>query len=245
MKSNKQVVLISGGGSGIGKEIARKFLTNDYIVIIFGRTEERLLKARDELGGEYENVEYKIADVTDDKQIKKIFIETFKKYHRIDILINNAGYSSGKNFEDSDLNSWSKEIDVNLSGTYICSKNVINFMKHGGSIINISSERAKAGSDASVGYAASKAGVVNLTKSLAIQLAKYKIRVNCISPAAIDNTNISLTWSKQLRNNIVRKIPLGRLGQPEDVSNLVYFLASKESSFITGVNIDINGGFSM
>lgn len=249
MKNLKGLItVVTGGGSGIGKSIATQFSKYGSHVIIIGRNKDRLKKTCEEILSHNLAVSYMKGDVGNNESVKQIFSEIYNKYKRIDILINNAGFSSGKNFETEALEEWGKEITINLTGTFNCSKHAYPYMKgnNKGIIINIASERGRNGSpDSSPGYAASKAAIINLTKSLALQLAKYNIRVNCIAPAAIDKTEISNNWSEELKQKIINNIPLKRLGLPEDIANIAYFLATDNSAFITGCTIDANGGLLM
>lgn len=242
------ITVVTGGGSGIGKSITTQFSENGSHVVIIGRTEEKLKKTSREMSSYGLDVSYVAGDVSNNKSVKLIFSEIYKKYRGIDILINNAGFSSGKHFEIETLEEWEKEITTNLTGTFNCSKNAYPSMKEKGKgiIINIASEKGRNGThDSSPGYAASKAAIINLTKSLALQLAKYNIRVNCIAPAAIDKTEISNNWSEKLKEKIRKNIPLKRLGLPEEIATVAYFLATDNSAFITGCTIDVNGGLSM
>lgn len=247
-KLQDKVIVITGGSKGIGKAITTLFLKNGAKIALIGRSKYPLDNDIAETLKKSKSMKYYVCDVSNHHQVNVIFKKIHNFYRKIDILINNAGVSAFKNIDQITEQDWDHEVDVNLKGVYLCTSAVTPYMKknEGGCILNISSERGRSGSsDGSPAYAAAKAGVINLTKTYAKQLAKYNIRVNCVAPAAIDNTSISKNWSGQLRTSIVKNIPLGRLGEPEDVANACYFLVSDLSSFITGTTIDVNGGLSM
>ena len=169
------------------------------------------------------------------------------QFGKIDILVNNAAIIRRGTIEDLSEEDWDKVIDVNLKGTFICSKAVVGIMKKQryGKIVNISSITGKMGDLASAPcYGASKAGMACLGKSLARELAPYNINVNIIAPHAIE-TDMSREWSEEKRKSIIAGIPLGRMGQPEDIAEATAFLVSDKAKFITGEVLDVNGGCLM
>jgi len=183
-------------------------------------------------------------DITKSAEVKAAVNQAQKAFNRIDILVNNAGIIRRGSIETITEEDWDRVIEVNLKGTFNCSKAVVQAMKEQryGKIINVSSIAAKMGDITSApGYGPSKAGIDALTKTLARQLAKYGINVNAVSPHAIE-TEMSAQWPEERRKEIIASIPLGRLGKPEDVAEAVLFLASDDASFITGEILDVNGG---
>jgi 3-oxoacyl-[acyl-carrier protein] reductase len=186
-------------------------------------------------------------DITKSVEVKAMVNQVQKAFGRIDILVNNAGIIRRGTIDTVTEEDWDQVIDVNLKGTFNCSKAIVETMKQQryGKIVNVSSIAGKMGDITSApGYGPSKAGVDALTKTLARQLAPYGINVNAVSPHAIE-TEMSAQWSEERRREIIASIPLGRLGKPEDVAEAVLFLVSDEASFITGEILDVNGGALM
>ncbi|MBN2545927.1 MAG: 3-oxoacyl-ACP reductase FabG [Spirochaetes bacterium] len=186
-------------------------------------------------------------DISDYEKVKKMVSFAVNELQHIDILVNNAGIISRKNFTDLESDEWHKILSVNLHGTFYCCKEVVPKMieQKSGKIINITSVAGVIGDiTASPVYGTSKGAINTLTKSLARQLACFGINVNAVAPHAIE-TDMSRQWSKEKREEVVRSIPLGRLGQPEEVSHAVVFLASSHADYITGEVLNLNGGFLM
>jgi NAD(P)-dependent dehydrogenase (short-subunit alcohol dehydrogenase family) len=189
------------------------------------------------------------ADVSNSSDIEHLVNEVLK-FSKIDILFNNAGIEVVKRLEDTSEEEWDKTLDVNLKSMFLCSKSVIPEMRKGGGgiIINVSSAAALVGSFSPV-YSASKGGIVALTKSLAVELAPDNIRVNCICPGAIETPMLKRVIEKQgdpkiIREERMKNYPLGRFGTPEEIAQTALFLASSDSSFITGGVFIVDGGFT-
>lgn len=235
MKKQKRVVLITGFSRGIGRAITKKFLSKGYIVYGIARTKsDEAQSIMDEHKGDIKPF---FLDLGKRKELEKFFKAT--KNIKFDVVVNNAGIFEIENFKKFDFKSWSRTLDVNLNAALLTSVKLSDQIKEKGSIINIASTDGLIGSFSSMAYSASKAALINLTKSLALNFGKYGIRVNAVSPGWI-NTGMSTESSFEA----MKLTPLGRNGEPGDVANLVYFLASKEASFITGANIIIDGGYS-
>lgn len=241
--SNK-VVFITGGGSWIGKEIAALFAYEGAKIFIVGREENKLKEAQHEiqkLGGE---VSYCRADVSLEADIKEAVSQAISLYGKIDILIQNAGIYPLSLIEDMSLTDWKKVIDINLTGSFIVTKVISEIIKKqsSGRVIYISSIAGEEiGYPGLSHYSASKAGMNGLMRTAALELAKHNITVNSISPGNIANTKAFNVSEKQI-NAMIKKIPLKRVGHPQDVANLALFLASEASSFITGQNFVVDGG---
>lgn len=172
---------------------------------------------------------------------------TLEAFGKIDILVNNAGICYLGSMEDMKEEDWDKVIEVNLEGVFLCSKPVIELMKEqrSGKIINIASLAGKIGRILTgANYVVSKAGVIGFTKRLAKEMAPYGVNVNAVAPGIID-TAMTQAFPKKEMKSILKSIPLGRIGLPEDVANAVIFLSSEETSYITGVILDVNGGLLM
>jgi len=233
--------LITGASRGIGKAIAIKFAENGaFVGINYNRSEDKakeVLKIVKSKGGE--GILLK-GDVSSPKDCKKIVDDFVGEKESIDVLVLNAGIYERGGFLEIDEKRWERVISTNLSSCYYILKFAIPHMKEGGSIIFISSQLAFKGSRHGADYAASKAGMLGLMRSLALELAP-KIRVNAVAPGTID-TDIISSYTQEMREKRISEIPLRRLGKPEDVANVCLFLASDLSSYITGEVINVNGG---
>ncbi len=233
--------LVTGASRGIGRAIAIKFAKNGAIVgINYFKSENEARKVL-ELVNEHSKGVLLKGDVGSYKEAKKI-VEDFVKFAGgMDILVNNAGIYERKNFEELSEEQWDETLRINLKGSFNICKHAIPYMKEGGKIIFISSQLALKGSSHGADYAASKAGLLGLMKSLAIELASRKINVNAIAPGTID-TDIIAGYSMKERMEREKQIPLGRIGKPEDVANVALFLASDLANYVTGEVILVTGG---
>jgi len=237
-----KTALITGASRGIGRAIAIKFAENKTFVGINYNTDE--LGAKQTLKIIKEKTADGIilkGDVSNKNDVEKIVKTFIHKTKNIDILVNNAGIYEREKFENISLENWNKVISVNLTGCFNLCKEALPYMKPGGKIIFISSQLALKGSTHGAHYAASKAGIIGLARSLALELAYKKINVNAITPGTID-TNIIANYTEEERQKRIKEIPLKRLGTPEDVANVCLFLASDLSSYINGETINVNGG---
>lgn len=243
---NDKVAIVTGGAQGIGNAIALKFLENGMRVTIADIDEEAGAEAIDRLK-EHGDVFFVPTDVAQENQVQNMVIKTVDLWGRVDSLVNNAGIaqSHGAPVTDLTIESWNRIIGVNLTGTFLCTKYVVPQLKsRQGSIVNISSTRAVMSEGNTEAYSASKGGILALTHALAISLGP-SVRVNCISPGWIDVSE----WKKSsLRKKADHtpeehsQHPAGRIGRPEDVAALAFFLISPEARFITGANFVTDGG---
>ena len=242
-----KVAIVTGAGRGIGKAIAIALAREGANVVVNDidiQTAEEVVKEIKSLGWKALAIQ---VDVSDSKEVNQMVQLALKKYKRIDILVNNAAIIRRGTIENLSEEDWNKVIDVNLKGAFNCMKTVAGIMKKQryGKIVNISSVAGKVGDLASAScYGASKAGMICLAKSLARELAAYNINVNVVAPHAI-KTDMSKEWSEEKRKNIIANIPLGRMGEPEDIAEAVVFLVSDKAKFITGEVLDVNGGYLM
>lgn len=245
-----RVAIVTGSGSpkGIGRAIALALAKQGATVVIADLNREGIqdtVKAVEESGGEAYGVEL---DVTSKESVDKMVKDVLDKYGRIDILVNNAGISQKITVEDMTLEDMHRIFDVNMYGLFLCSQAVLKPMKEQkyGRIINISSVSGKRGGGIFGGahYSASKAAVLGFSKNLAREVAKDGITVNSVAPGLI-NTEIWKSLPKEQADKIIENIPMGRPGETEEIASAVAFLASKEASYITGEEIDINGGQHM
>ncbi|MDW7969815.1 MAG: SDR family NAD(P)-dependent oxidoreductase [Sulfolobales archaeon] len=246
MKLADRVALVTGGARGIGKSIAELFLREGAKVIIIDVLDDELAKVREELGRFGEIMAVK-ADIRRREEVIKVLKDAVERYGRIDILVNNAGIFSTSSIEDLTEEQWDKVMSVNLKAAVFLCKEVVEYMKRQGygKIINMSSLAAHVGGIfAGVDYAVSKAGLICLTKSLARRLAKYNILVNAVAPGVIESP-MTAPWPEEVKRGFIQKVPLGRLGKPEDVAKVVLFLASDDSNYMTGQVINVDGGMSI
>ena len=243
----KKVVLITGGTRGIGSEIAKKFAKegcNLVLNYVSDSTDVEKIKSEfDEYGIDVLVLK---ADVSVFEDCENLVKEAIAKFGKIDILVNNAGITKDTLIAMMKEDAFDKVIDVNLKGTFNVTKNVVPYMmkKRNGNIINISSVVGVVGNAGQSNYAASKAGIIGFTKSLAKELAPRNIRVNAVAPGFID-TDMTSVLSDKVKENINLQIPLKRMGKAEEVANVVSFLANDESSYITGQVINVDGGMVM
>jgi len=242
-----KVALVTGAGRGIGKAIAIALAREGANVMVNDvdlQTAEKVAKEINSMGQQALAIQ---VDVSDSKEVNRMVQLVIKKFKRVDILVNNAAIIKRGLIEDLKEEDWDRVIDINLKGAFNCMKAVAGIMKKQryGKIVNISSIAGKIGDLASAPcYGASKAGMTCLAKSLARELASYNINVNVVAPHAI-KTDMSREWSEEKRKNIIANIPLGRMGEPEDIAEAVVFLVSDKAKFITGEVLDVNGGYLM
>ena len=242
-----KVALITGGTRGIGKEIAYTLAEENYDIKINYRTEnEELMKLKKEIEQKRVRCLLLKGDVSNFEDCKKLVEEAINRMNHIDVLVNNAGITKDMLLMRMKPEDFNEVINVNLIGTFNMTKNVINYMmkERKGRIINVSSVVGISGNAGQTNYAASKAGIIGFTKSLAKEVASRNILVNAIAPGFIqtDMTNI---LKENVKDEIAKTIPLKRMGTAKDVANVVKFLVSEDSSYITGQVIQVDGGMLM
>lgn len=243
-----KVAVVTGGARGIGAAIAYKLGAEGASVVIADVDEEAGAYRERWLRSNGVNALFIKADVSKEGEVASLFRKVEEKFGRLDALINNAGVANFEDFFEETLEDWYKVIDTNLTGPYLCSKYAAKIMakNNGGVIINIASTRAFQSEPNTVPYSASKGGLIAMTHALAVTLAKYRIRVVAVSPGWVDTS----AWQFPPRSPALTRLdhlqhPAGRVGDPMDVANLVAFLASDHASWITGVNITIDGGMTV
>ena len=235
--------LITGASGGIGKELARVLIEYDAEVCISGRNVEELNELKESLGDKCHIVP---CDLSNKNEISELVSKSEEVLGQIDILVNNAGITKDNIFLRMSDQEWEDVLNINLNSTF----NILKLITKGmvkrkyGRIINISSVVGATGGAGQVNYAASKAGLIGLTKSLSQELATRNITVNCIAPGFIE-TPMTEKLDDKRKDIIISSIPANRIGTPKDLSSAVIFLASQESSYITGQTIHINGGLYM
>jgi len=247
MRLDGKVAIITGAGRGIGRAIALALARDGADVVVNDVDLQSAEAIADKVRAMGRRALPIKADVSVEEEVIKMVKTALKAFGKIDILVNNAAIFSSISLEDITEEKWDKTMKINLKSVFLCSQAVMKFMKRqrSGKIVNIASLAGKVGGIvAGADYAASKAGVICLTKSLAKQLASYSINVNAVAPAWIE-TDMMKDWPRETKEAVLRQIPLGRFGKPEEVAEAVVFLASDGAGFITGATIDINGGILM
>ena len=242
MNFKNKKILVTGATGGIGESIVKKFLSLDASVLGTGTNNEKL----ELLKKNYPKIETAKFDIREHEKIDEFIENVFSKLGGLDILINNAGITKDNLSLRMKNDEWQKVIDVNLSSTfYLCKSAIKKMLKNKyGRIVNITSIVGHTGNIGQANYSASKAGVVAMSKSLAIEYAKKNISVNCVSPGFIQ-TKMTEQISEEMKNTLLSRIPMNKLGTADDVSNTVAFLCSESSSYITGETIHVNGGMYM
>ncbi|MGN1296920.1 MAG: 3-oxoacyl-[acyl-carrier-protein] reductase [Clostridia bacterium] len=247
MMGERKTVLVTGGSRGIGKEVAIKYAENGYDVIvnyISDKTDvETLKKEFYEKGIESLIVK---ADVSKQEDVESLVKQAIEKFEKIDVLVNNAGITRDNLLMRMSEEEFNKVVDINLKGTFLVTKAVSKYMmkRRQGSIVNLSSVVGVAGNAGQCNYSASKAGIIGFTKSIAKELASRNIRANAVAPGFIE-TDMTSVLSDTVKENINNQIPLKRMGTAKEVAELIYFLGSEKSSYITGQVINVDGGMVM
>ena len=243
----KKTVFVTGGSRGIGKEVALKFAESGYDVIlnyVSDKTDvDGLTKELKDKGAESLILK---ADVSNAEEVENVVKQAIEKFGKIDVLVNNAGITKDNLLMRMSEEEFDKVLEINLKGTFIVTKAVTKYMmkKRQGAIINLSSVVGVAGNAGQCNYSASKAGIIGFTKSVAKELASRNIRANAVAPGFIA-TDMTEVLPDAVKENIHNQIPLKRMGTAKEVAELIYFLGSDASSYITGQVINIDGGMVM
>jgi 3-oxoacyl-[acyl-carrier protein] reductase len=242
-----KVVLITGSAQGIGRAIALRFAKAGAKIAlndIEAQKEnlEKVKKEIEELGSE---AKYYFADISKYEEVERMVKEIEKDFGKLDVLVNNAGIIKDRTLAKMTFDEWKAVIDVNLTGTFNCTKAALPLIvANQGCIINISSIVGERGNFGQTNYAASKGGIIGFTKSLAKELGRFGVRVNAVSPGFIE-TKMAETVPENIKLAVKQLTALGRFGKPEEVANVVFFLATEEASFITGEIIHVDGGLAI
>lgn len=242
-----KVALVTGGSKGIGRECSRALaLAGANVIINYNKSKDAAESIREEiiLGGG-KSVIFQ-ADVSKSEEVQALFGYILKEYGRLDILVNNAGIIKDKLLLSMELSDWDKVLDTNLRAVFLCTKLAAEMMlpNHAGKIINISSIGAIKGGRGQANYAAAKGGVISFTRACAVELSGKGLQVNAVLPGLIV-TDMSSRVRKRAGEELIKQIPAERFGQPVDIANLVLFLASGLSDYITGQAIAVDGGMSI
>jgi NAD(P)-dependent dehydrogenase (short-subunit alcohol dehydrogenase family) len=253
MRLENKVAIITGAGSGQGKASAKLFAKEGAKVIIAEWNEENGKAVEQEINDSGNESIFIKTNISDERNVTALVNQVIELYGRIDILFNNAGigFSARSKYKmapllETPLEDWNNILAINLNGTYLMSKHILPIMinQMSGSVVNNSSLNGLLGVSGADAYSASKGGVIALTRVMAVDYGKYNIRVNCICPGAIDTPMISeVLDDPEIAKNYASG-PLGRVGKPEEIANAALFLSSDESSYITGLIMPVDGGWS-
>ena len=240
---NDKIAIVTGGGQGIGRAIAEKLAGEGATVVVADLAEQNANQTAEGLPGA---VAMRV-DVTDRQGVQAMADQVMQLFGRVDVLVNNAGWDKASPFVDSEPDDWDRAIAVNLYGVLHTCKAVLPIMaaQGSGAVVNLGSDAGRVGSSGEAVYSAAKGGVIAFTKSLAREMARHQIRVNCVCPGPTDTALFASFAGPKLREALTKAIPFRRLGQPADVANVVAFLASDEAAFVTGQTVSVSGGLTM
>lgn len=246
---SKKIAFVTGSGRGIGRQIALTLAANEVIVVVSDLNEENAAETVSlitEEGGEATAV---YCDVTQLESVEEAVQTIIAQYGRIDILINNAGWDKVEPFLKSEPTTWDRIININLMGQIHTCKTILPYMIQNGygKVVNIASDSGRTGSSGEAVYSAAKGGVIAFSKTLAREMARYKINVNCVSPGPADTPLFKEIgeYNAGITEALIKAIPFRRLAQPEDIANAVAFLSSEQADYITGQTLSVNGGLQM
>ncbi len=246
--ANARTIVITGGSKGIGRSIAYRFAEENakIIIIHFDPSDDASNDTIDQLSAMGVTAEGYRADISSFEVADSLFREILEKHEKIDVLINNAGITRDTLLLRMSEQIWDEVLRVNLKSVFNCTKAVIRYMsqQRSGAIVNISSVVGQIGNFGQSNYAASKAGIMGFTKSIAREVAGRGINVNAVAPGFID-TEMTQVIPEKAKENFLKQIPFGKMGKPEDVSEAVYWLCTKAAGYITGQVIHVNGGMYM
>lgn len=243
-ENSQRVVVITGAGQGIGAAIARRFAEQRARLVLVDVNVEQLQLLTDSLAGSGCEVLQIKTDVSNKEQVQDLFAQVVAKFGRVDVLVNNAGIIRDNLISNISEQDWDQVLDINLKGAFFCCQAAFPTLKaqRSGKIVNLVS-RAWLGSIGQANYTASKGGLVSLTRSLALEFARFQINVNAVAPGAIDSPMTQGMPSEALER-LIRMQPTGKMGKVEDIAAAVAFLASDDAEFITGQVLHVDGGKS-
>ena len=250
MELEGKVAIVTGGNSGIGRAISEVFAREKASVMIGARnvkTAEETVRGIQERGG---SASFLRTDIQDPTQVRNLVLETVKKYGTVDIICHNAGTELVKDLIDTTVEEWDMVLNTNARGAFLLAKNALPIMiaKKKGVVINIASQLGFVGFEKFTAYCASKGAIVQLTRAMALEYAKYGIRVNCVCPGAVDTPMVDRELSlfpnpSEIRKKEIEDHPIGRMARPEEIAEAVLFIASERASFVLGECFIVDGGY--
>jgi len=243
MKLSGKTALVTGGAQGLGRAAAVAIAREGAAIVVADVLGELAEQTAEELRADGADALAVLADIGNPESVSKAFANTKKKFGRLDILVNNAGIAPNRLLMEQSLDEWEKVLRVNLTGTFLCTKTAVPMMEEvgGGAIVNIASISGQRGATGRSAYGVSKAGIIQLTKIMAVEFADKNIRVNAIAPGPIQTAITD--HSSGTVENYLNRIPMRRYGTPESIGAAVLFLASDEASYTTGHVLNVDGGF--
>jgi NAD(P)-dependent dehydrogenase (short-subunit alcohol dehydrogenase family) len=240
-----KIAVVTGAASGIGRAVVERLAKEDFSGVILDIDDEGGQRVAGEIQRRGKQAAFMRVDVTQEDAVRAAFDKIISDHGRIDVLVNVAGGSLHRHdIEEFPLDHWRAVIDLNLTSTFLCCRAVAGSMKSqkSGAIVNISSDIGFSGDASRSAYAAAKAGIVGLTKTLALELAPFNVRANAVAPGRIATPRVRATYSDTEWEIAAKRIPLGHAGEPEDVAEAVAFLASNAAKHMTGQTLHVNGG---
>jgi 2-hydroxycyclohexanecarboxyl-CoA dehydrogenase len=239
-----KIAIVTGAGQGIGRGIATKLAAEGATVVVTDINEDTAKETAATIGGIGIRT-----DVTSRESVEAMVEQVVRQFGRIDVLVNNAGWDKSGPFVDSDPADWDRIIAINLYGVLHTSKAVLPIMaaKGAGSVVNLASDAGRVGSSGEAVYSAAKGGVIAFTKATAREMARHQVNANCVCPGPTDTALFASVGgdNPKLREALTKAIPFRRLAQPEDLANVVAFLASDEAAYVTGQTVSVSGGLTM
>jgi len=240
-----KVAVVTGAASGIGRAVIERLAKEDFIGVILDINDEGGRQVAGEIQRRGKQAAFMCVDVTQEGAVRAAFDRIISDHGRLDVLVNVAGGSLHRHkIEEFPLEHWRAVIDLNLTSTFLCCRAVVGLMKSqkSGAIVNISSDIGFSGDAHRSAYSAAKAGIVALTKTLALELAPFDVRANAVAPGRIATPRVRATYSDAEWETAAKRIPLGHAGEPEDIAEAVAFLVSDAAKHMTGQTLHVNGG---